>query len=111
MDRNHKKLSRRRIIKSGIAAGIAGSLPVIVGVRGVMADELPHLDESDGTAKALGYVHDASRVDDATRGGAGHLCKTCRFYTDASAQVWGPCTLFPGKAVNANGWCKGWVAR
>ena len=83
---------------------------LVLGTRTSAAGELPRLDEADRSAKALSYVHDASRIEAATRGGAERICRTCRFYTDADA-AWGPCTLFPGKAVKANGWCKGWVAR
>jgi hypothetical protein len=24
---------------------------------------------------------------------------------------WRPCQIFPGKAVNANGWCSSWMHR
>lgn len=24
---------------------------------------------------------------------------------------WRPCSIFPGKLVNENGWCKAWVGR
>lgn len=105
-----KNLTRRQFVSIGVVASLAG-IPAIASTRGAAAAGLPRLDEADSTAKALSYVHDASRVDGATRGGDDRICLTCRFYTDATAQSWGPCSLFPGKAVNANGWCKGWVAR
>jgi hypothetical protein len=84
-------------------------IPVVLGTRTSAASELPRLDEADRSAKALSYAHDASRIEAATRGGADRSCRTCRFYTNAG-EAWGPCTLFPGKAVSADGWCKGWVA-
>ena len=103
-----KGMTRRRFTAVGATAWLM-TTPLAVGMRSSSADELPRLDESDSTAKALNYVHDATRIEVATRGGQDRICRTCRFYTDAQAS-WGPCTLFPGKAVNADGWCKGWVA-
>lgn len=108
MNKRKGRLSRRRFATIGMVAGLM-PIPLVMGTRRASAGELPRLDEADRSAKALSYVHDAARVDAATRGGAERICRTCRFYTDATA-TWGPCTLFPGKAVNAEGWCRGWVA-
>ena len=108
MRNKHTSHSRRRFVAVGLAG--AATMPVAFTARLGVAAELPQLDEGDPAAKALAYVHDASGVDEATRGGAGHVCAACRFYTQAQAE-WGPCALFPGKAVAATGWCKGWVAR
>ena len=109
MKNTREKLTRRRFVTIGVVAGMA-PIPIVLGTRAMAAGELPRLDEADGTAKALSYVHDASSIDAASRGGADRICKTCNLYTDASA-AWGPCPLFPGKAVSAAGWCKGWVKR
>lgn len=109
MTNRKETLSRRRFATIGVIAGLM-PIPVVLGTRPAAAGDLPRLDEADRSAKALAYVHDASRIEAATRGAADRVCRTCRFYTKAD-QAWGPCTLFPGKAVNANGWCKGWVAR
>jgi hypothetical protein len=102
-------LSRRRFAAIGVIAGLM-SVPVVLGTRTAAAGDLPRLDETDRSAKALAYVHDASRIEADSRGGADRVCRTCRFYTKAD-EGWGPCTLFPGRAVSANGWCKGWVAK
>lgn len=75
----------------------------------VAASELPRLDQADPTAKALGYVHDASALGADIRVDATRVCSTCRFYPRAE-QAWGTCALFPGKVVSAQGWCKAWVA-
>jgi hypothetical protein len=96
---------RRRfltLLTTGIAA-----LPFIglLGQRRVHAQELPKVEESDPTAQALSYVHDASQSDKAP---AEQLCSNCQFYAGAEGEEWGPCALFPGKAVSANGWCTGW---
>jgi len=107
MKDDHNSDSRRRFIKGVMIS--AAALQVAAVSRRSTAAELPRLDESEPSAKALGYVHDAGTVESATRGGSDRVCATCRFYTEP-AEAWGPCTLFPGKSVAAKGWCKGWVA-
>ena len=99
--------SRRRFIRTGIC-GVA-ALHMGAVVLPVAASELPRLDEADPTAKALGYVHDASALGADIRVDATRVCSTCRFYPRAE-QAWGTCALFPGKVVSAQGWCKAWVA-
>ncbi|MDH3761226.1 MAG: high-potential iron-sulfur protein [Gammaproteobacteria bacterium] len=67
------------------------------------AADAPKLDLEDPTAKALEYVHESP---DATK-----LCVGCQLYTGAAGDEWGPCAIFPGKLVNARGWCKSWVVK
>ncbi|MFT5449190.1 MAG: hypothetical protein ACI9DC_004379 [Gammaproteobacteria bacterium] len=108
MNTNNRRPSRRRFVKVTLAGAVA---VLTVGVsRSLAAADLPRLDEGDASAKALAYVHNASTVGSDLRADKSHLCGNCRFYTNAD-QAWGPCNLFPGKAVAAAGWCRGWVAR
>lgn len=102
MSHEESNESRRRFLK--IAAGTAAAA-VVVGTlpRLARAAELPHVSESDPTAKALGYVEDASATKDPKHK-AGDNCANCQFYS-GSATGFGPCQLFPGKAVSAKGWC------
>ena len=94
--------SRRRFLKLAAGAAAAalavGSLP-----RLARAADAPHVAESDPTAKALGYVADAGTTKDPKHK-AGDVCANCQFYSGASSGF-GPCQLFPGKAVSAKGWC------
>ena len=71
------------------------------------ASSLPQLDESDPQAQALGYVNNASSVDQAAqpRFAPGQNCSNCALYTGGEGDQWGPCSIFPGKAVNADAWC------
>ncbi|HET6433479.1 high-potential iron-sulfur protein [Dyella sp.] len=94
--------SRRRFLK--IAAGTAAAA-VVVGTlpRLARAADLPHVSESDPTAKALGYVENASETKDPKHK-AGDNCANCQFYSGGPTGF-GPCQLFPGKAVSAKGWC------
>lgn len=71
--------------------------------RVARADDLPHVSESDLTAKALSYVEDATTSKDPKHK-PGDTCANCQFYSGA-ATGYGPCQLFPGKAVSAKGWC------
>lgn len=81
--------------------------------------DLPKLEESDAMAQALGYKHDASEVDLAQfpsrgePGSANEFCHNCvHFQAPAGAEPqWAPCTIFPGKLVNADGWCSAWAAK
>lgn len=79
--------------------------------------ELVRLTEDDPTADALGYHHDATQVDTtkyprrAGAEGATQFCHNCSLYQGQEGDEWGGCSLFPGKSVNANGWCNGWVAK
>jgi len=94
--------SRRRFLK--MAAGTTAAAVLVGGLpRLARADDMPPLSESDPTATALGYVEDASKTDNA-KYKAGDDCANCQFYT-GGATGRGPCQLFPGKSVNAKGWC------
>ena len=71
----------------------------------------PKVNEKDSVAAALGYVSDAKRVDGKANPTyqAGATCSTCSWYQGkAGDPAGGPCTFFPGKNVDANGWCRMW---
>jgi len=76
---------------------------------------LTKLDESEPTAIALGYRHDATQVDTTKfpRYQAGQHCASCMlFQPDVGGEAgWGACSIFPGKLVDANGWCSAFVAK
>jgi hypothetical protein len=94
---------------------VAGAVTLPFGtfltVRMAGAQDLPQLAEDDPQAIALKYVHDASAADAGERGGEDRVCANCNFYTGDEGSEWGSCGLFPGKAVNAQGWCAGWVTK
>lgn len=111
-----KNPSRRRFMT--IAAGAAATVPLasLMSALPARAGDLPQLSEDDAQAKALGYKHDASAVDvtkfPKRSGDAGstQFCHNCQLYQGGDAE-WGPCSIFPGKAVAAKGWCNAWVAK
>ena len=70
--------------------GLVVSRPAAAG------SHLPKLDPNDSQAKALNYVHNSTME--------GQLCKDCQYFKGGDA-AWGECQVFPGKLVNAQGWC------
>ncbi len=38
-------------------------------------------------------------------------CKNGQLYSGEDGADWGPCNIFPGEVVNAEGWCKSWVKK
>ncbi len=98
--------SRRKFIQIVPVAGVS-----LLAARGALAQA--KLEESDAQAKALGYVHDATKVDKAKQPkyAAGQLCNNCQLFQGKAADAWGGCPLFAGKQVNAKGWCNAWVKK
>ena len=110
-----KRVSRRLFIS--IAAGAAATLPLasLMSALPAHAGDMPKLAEDDPQASALGYKHDASAVDTgkfpkrAGDAGATQFCHNCQLFQ--GGDEWGPCSIFPGKAVAADGWCNAWVPK
>jgi len=71
----------------------------------------PKVNEKDSMATALGYVSDAKRVDKKASPmyQAGSSCSNCSWYQGKPGDAaGGPCSFFPGKSVEPNGWCRMW---
>jgi hypothetical protein len=100
-----QKLPRRALLK-GALAGLA-AIPVVAAVTRAEA-AAPALDANDPQAKALGYVVDTTKVD--AKSNPTHKpeqkCANCVQYQGKAADAQAPCTIFAGKLVNGNGWCK-----
>jgi hypothetical protein len=87
------------------------------------ADSAKAVNPEDPQPTALGYVHDASKVDTAKwpkKAGADsdkQKCSTCVLYLEGGLQAegqtgeWGKCALFPNALVAANGWCNSWALK
>ena len=71
------------------------------------------LDEKDPTAAALGYVSDTAKADTKKypKHEAAQKCSNCQLFQGKAGATEGPCPLFPGKTVSANGWCASWVKK
>jgi|SRR5579883_887139 hypothetical protein len=109
-DRNDSRpLNPARRHFCGLAGGVVGAAALLGALpRGARADELPHLTLDDPTAKALNYTEDASKAPAPHQDGQN--CANCNFF-HGGASGYGPCDLFPGKAVNAKGWCSGYAKK
>lgn len=99
--------SRRRFIKLTVATLAAAPFAeVLLGGTAVAADTVA---ETDPQAAALGYKADATKAEKRTDKTA--LCSNCNFYTGKAGDASGPCALFQGKLVAANGWCTAWAKK
>ena len=96
------KLSRRNVLRLTGCTVAMVPLSSILGSRAMAAD-MPDVDPADPAAMGLGYVHASETAD--------QNCSNCQLYTGVDGDEWGPCGIFPGKNVNAMGWCKAWVMK
>lgn len=84
----------------------------LLGARTATAQPA-RLDEKDPQAVAIGYLHDATKVDAKkhTQWAAGRICANCQLYQAKASDAWGPCGVVGGKLVAAKGWCIAWVKK
>ena len=107
-----RKISRRSIVKSGLIAGAV--LPTVGFLsRSAAAATLPPLDPNDPTAKALGFVNDATKVDTKTYPTfkPAQKCGTCTQFQGKAGDATAACTIFAGKSVPQGGWCQVWAQK
>ncbi|HUI59663.1 MAG TPA: high-potential iron-sulfur protein [Steroidobacteraceae bacterium] len=112
------QFSRRGLLAAVLGAGAlwtVGSLASRNAARAADAQSgsgaPAKVDEKDSMAVALGYVSDAKRVDAKANPAfkAGSSCSSCSWYQGKPGDAaGGPCTFFPGKRVDASGWCRMW---
>jgi len=108
---NHKEfvmVTRRNFVLVTVPAAALAAL----ASRGVAA-QAARVDEADGTAVALGYRHDATKVNKAKfpAYAAGRNCANCQLFAAKGKEEWAPCAPFGNKLVNAKGWCVAWVKK
>lgn len=105
-----ESFSRREALKGfALLAGAAATLPV----RASPAAEPVHLSPNDPAAVALGYHESVKQVDTKAfpTFQPGQSCLTCLQLQGKAGDAWRPCSLFPGKLVPVDGWCKVWVKK
>ncbi len=104
--------SKTRVTRRDLLLTVGPAAAALLVGRGAPAQtSMPHLEESDPTAKSLGYVNDAAQAKGDPLYKAGSMCSNCAQLQGKAGDQWRPCTIFAGKLVNANGWCKVWVAK
>ncbi len=99
--------SRRRFIKL-TAIGLAAA-PFANALLSGTARAADLISEADPQASALGYKADATKAEKRTDATA--HCANCGLYTGKAGDASGPCAIFQGKLVAANGWCTAWVKK
>ncbi len=109
MSDNSVDNSRRRFVKLTAAGIAAAPLSTLLLQGSAQAADMPKVEESDPMAQGLSYVNDATKADPAKRAGDDKFCNNCKLYKAGADAGWGECAVFPGKLVNANGWCSAWV--
>lgn len=103
---------RRHFLKLALAGAVTIPAGGVLWTRFAYAGDLPHVDEADPTAVSLGYKNDSTQVDGAKfpKHEASQRCSQCRYF-QGGGDEWGPCLIFPGKAVHASGWCSAYAAK
>jgi len=91
------------------SAGAAADAPKAAAAGGAA----PHVTPADPVAVALSYNDNAKTVDAKKFPNykPEQNCSNCLQSKGKPGEAWVPCNLFPGKLVNAEGWCKVYVKR
>jgi len=94
-------MTRRVLVRNAVV------FTALLPAAGLLMDsafaQLPALDPSDPTAKALGFVTASATP--------GSRCGNCAQFQGKAGDTTGPCTIFGGKSVPAGGWCKSWAKK
>ena len=113
-------MSRREALRNlGLGVGTllvvraAGAASTAAAKPAVAAGALPHITLTDPVAIALSYQESAATVDAKKFPNykPEQKCSNCLQLTGKVGDPWRPCNLFPGKLVNAEGWCKVWIKK
>jgi len=97
---------RRQFLKLATGFTVASLLSLVLPDRATAQGQ--PVDPKDPLAVSLGYACDGAKAPGHVEG---QFCKGCQLYSGTGASNSGPCTLFQGKLVCADGWCKSWVKR
>jgi len=110
-------MSRREALKNlALGAGtllVAGTAAGAEPAKPGNYSSLPHLTPADPVAVALAYHESAKTVEAAKFPNykPDQHCGNCLQLSGNEGDAWRPCNLFPGKLVNAGGWCKVYVKK
>jgi hypothetical protein len=99
--------TRRRFILIVPAAALALATARTASAQAAKAEE------TDPQAVALGYRHDATKVDAKKfpAYASGRNCANCQLFQGKPGEALGACGAVGGKLVNAKGWCVAWVKK
>jgi hypothetical protein len=75
---------------------------------------IQRLSQDDPVARSLLYIEDTRQVPAEHPLAASHKpenkCANCVHLRGKTADSWRPCPVFPGRLVNAGGWCSVWAS-
>jgi hypothetical protein len=110
MDDTISRQARRGFLRFASAGVAAAPLCACLG-RVVSAQE--RVEEDDELAQQVGYKHDAADVDpnEWPDYEEGETCANCQLFHGEPGAEWGPCDIFAGALVSANGWCVTWLEK
>ncbi len=114
------KSSRRSFLQQlSLTAAVFGVLGSGFKALAAVAAKLVMVPDNDPVALSLGYLSDASKVDNKKwpkhdgADGAKQFCYNCQFYQfdggDPKSSEAAPCQIFSGRGVTAKGWCNTWT--
>ncbi len=96
-------MNRRKFNKL-LCGGVASvPLAALVAQLPSHAADTVTVDPDSAQAKALQYMAESDKD--------GKQCVSCSLYQGAGDSKTGPCPLFPGVSVHANGWCSAYVPK
>jgi hypothetical protein len=103
--------ARRRFLRLATAGIASAPFSGMLAMGRAHAQE--KVDPKSELAQQLGYTTDASTVDASQwpTYEKGQVCANCQLFHGEQGQEWGPCDLFGGQLVPAQGWCSGWTKR
>jgi hypothetical protein len=101
-------LSRRNMLRQSAFGAATVMLVSLLPTGRLQGADEAKLSEDDPAAKSLKYVHDATKSE---RPDDSQFCHNCQYFKGEGETGWGPCDIFPGKSVNAEGWCSTWAEK
>lgn len=103
-------MTTRRTFLKGVSSAVVAAAASIDTPAQAQAGKL---DENDRQAVSLGYKHDTTKVDQAKfpKHDPSQKCSNCQLFQGKPGDAWGPCPIFGGKQVAANGWCNSYVKK
>lgn len=104
------KLTRRNVLQAAALLAPAA----VVGCSSTAQLANPELRAADPVARSLLYYPNTLDVPADNPLAARHqpeqTCAGCMHVRGVAGERLRPCPMFPGKQVNANGWCSVWTA-
>ena len=93
---------KRRKFNKMLGGSVVG-IPLASLVVQLPSHAADMVDPDSAQAKALQYIAESDKD--------GKNCSSCSLYQGEAGADSGPCPLFPGADVHANGWCSAYVPK